>query len=318
MRRPNTVAAVAATAVALCAALVPAAPAQDPPRPAEAGSTELLVCAPGYPGTAKQAQAVMDELAKQLTARAGWQPGRLTARYVATEKEGLEALKKRPAWILTTTEFYCKHHQAIDGTVIAATQLTHPADAQLKSGVSERFTVLVPEGAKAKDPAAALKGRKLWGTRLLDAAFLSRVAFRGELMLHELCDVQRQKRTLRAVKKATASPDDSALLLSGEEGRLLEEPALAPRLKGWAQLVQSHPVPSAPVLALRNPKESAPATGRLEQFQKALYALNSTEEGKALCTKMRMLGFVKPDAGAYAAAAKRYHAKKQDDVAKDD
>jgi hypothetical protein len=308
MRRPNTVAAVAAAA--LCAGLAPAAPAQDPPRPGEVGPTELLVCAPGYPGSAKQAQSIMDELAKQLTARAGWQPGRLTARYVATEKEGLEALKKRPAWLLTTTEFYCKHHQAIDGTVIAATQL--------KSGTTERFALLVPEGTPAKDPAAALRGRKLYGTRLLDPAFASRVALQNALPLPELCDVQREKRTLRAVKKAAVAPGESALWLSEEERALLATPRLKEKLAGWSVLRESEAVPSAPVLALKNRAESAPATARLEQFQKALYGLNSTEAGKALCTKMRMLGFVKPDAGAYAAAAKRYHAKKQDDVAKDD
>jgi len=80
-------------------------------------------------------------------------------------------------------------------------------------------------------------------------------------------------------------------------------------------LRESEPVPSAPVLALKDRNESAPATGRLKQFKQALYTLNTTEEGKALCTKMRMLGFAKPDPAKYAAAVTLYHPKPD---AKDD
>ncbi len=283
--------------------LVPASPAraQEPTPLTHVGPTELLVCAPGRPGTAKQAQAIMDELAKQLTARAGWQPGRLTARYVATEKEGLEAIAKRPAWLLTTTEFYCKHVKAIDGELIAATQL--------KEGMGERFTLLVPATTSTDDASAALRGRALYGTRLLDPVFATRVALRNTLSLEELCDVQRQKRTLRAVKKATAEPATSALWLSHAEHALLQTPRHTQRLADWKPLLVTQPVPSAPLLALNGRANGGPDDIRVPQLKQALYALNSTDEGKALCTKMHMLGFAKPDAATYAAAVQLYHPK---------
>lgn len=312
MIRPLAAAGLAAAA-ALAGA--PSSPAQEPTPLSHVGPSELLVCAPGYPGTPKQAQAIMDELAKQITRRALWQPGRLTARYVPTEVEGLEAIKQRPAWLLTTTEFYCKHVKAIDGEVIAATQL--------KGGASERFALMLPADTPSNDLFSILKGRTLWGTRLLDPQFVERVGLIDLLPIRSLCDVQRQQRTLRAVKEATRAPATSALWLSDAERELLATPAQQAKLEGWSVVRETDPIPSAPVIALHDRRVSGAAPARLDAFKQALYSLNSTDEGKALCAQMRMRGFITPDTAKYDAAVQRYHpeqktTKQTDDGAKDD
>lgn len=270
---------------------------------------ELLVCAPGYPGTTKQAQAVMDTLVSQLAARAGWPAGRLRARYIARESDGISAIGRRPALLLTTTEFYAKHAKLIGGEIVAATRLA--------SGTEERFTVMVPRDGKRDDAAAGLKGRTLYGTRLLDVTFASRVATRNQLDLAKLSDVQRQKRTLRAVKKATAAPATSALWLSSAECHLLEQPAQKERLAGWVTLFRTEPIPSAPVLALGKTPGAPADPALVKTIQAALMNLASTDEGKALCTRMRIRGFAKPDNARYAAVVKAYHAAPDDDDAKD-
>src|SRR5262245_61629184 len=70
----------------------------------------LVICAPGYPGTTKEAQPSMDKLATAVSAAAGWPSARLAAVYYETEEAGVARLKaKTPALALIPLPFYLAH-----------------------------------------------------------------------------------------------------------------------------------------------------------------------------------------------------------------
>ncbi len=61
------------------------------PSPASANGLEIVICAPGYPGSTAEAQPAMDGLAAAITAAAGWDDGAVQAVYFETEEGGLAA-----------------------------------------------------------------------------------------------------------------------------------------------------------------------------------------------------------------------------------
>jgi hypothetical protein len=285
-----------------CVALATGGAAQDsepsPPPARDDASVELLVCAPGFPGTPEQAKATMDALAVAITRGAGWPEGRVRARYVTAEAEGVSALKtRRPALLLATLPFYCKHHALVRGELVAASLLAGKA--------TEAFRIVAPP-AFPGEGLAALRGRRLTGTRLEDPDFLTRLVFAGTLDARRDLTLVDGKRTLRALKLAGDAAAD-ALLLSDEERRLLQTPELKPRLEGWRTLFESEPLPSAPVVALGTAPAATPDATLVAAVRRALLALHGSDEGRKLCERLRVTGFGPADPTAYAAAVKRYH-----------
>jgi hypothetical protein len=69
----------------------------------------LVICAPGYPGTTKEAQPSMDALAAAVSKAAGWPAGRIAAEYHETEAGGVVRLKtKSPTLALVPLPFFSR------------------------------------------------------------------------------------------------------------------------------------------------------------------------------------------------------------------
>src|SRR5256885_11140270 len=74
----------------------------------------LVVCAPGYPGTAGEAQPSMDALARALAAEAKLPPSSLSAVYEETEAAGMRRLAQKDAsLLLSTLPFHLTHEQEL-------------------------------------------------------------------------------------------------------------------------------------------------------------------------------------------------------------
>jgi hypothetical protein len=72
-------------------------------------ATALVVCAPGYPGSAAEAQPAMDALARELSSASGVV---LTASYEETAEGGLKQLAKPDAGLLLATlPFFLEHER---------------------------------------------------------------------------------------------------------------------------------------------------------------------------------------------------------------
>src|SRR5689334_2966686 len=87
----------------------------------------LVICAPGYPGTTKEAQPSVDVLAGAVSHAAGWPPARLAAEYFESENEGIARLKAAtPSFAMVPLPFYLAHAKAL--------KLTAKAQAVEKNG----------------------------------------------------------------------------------------------------------------------------------------------------------------------------------------
>src|SRR5262245_9364296 len=82
-----------------------AAPAAPPPM-------ALVICAPGYPGTTKEAQPSMDVLAGALAKSSGLPPSRVTAEYHETEAAGTARLKSSAPMVALVPLPYFLSHEA--------------------------------------------------------------------------------------------------------------------------------------------------------------------------------------------------------------
>src|SRR2546421_11041413 len=77
-------------------------------------ATTLVVCAPGYPGTAGEAQPAMDALARALAAEAKLPPSSLSVVYEETEAAGMRRLARQDAsLLLSTLPFHLTHEQEL-------------------------------------------------------------------------------------------------------------------------------------------------------------------------------------------------------------
>ncbi len=84
------------------------------PAPSSGGPDLLVFCAPGYPGTAEEAQPTLDTLAAGIAEAAGWEPGSLEAVYDRDGKAGLERLREPRASIaMVSLPFYVEHRREL-------------------------------------------------------------------------------------------------------------------------------------------------------------------------------------------------------------
>lgn len=83
--------------------------------PASANSFEIVICAPGYPGSTAEAQPAMDGLAAAITAAAGWDDGAVEAVYFENEEDGLAGLQAPDTGLaMVTLPFYLEHRVKLD------------------------------------------------------------------------------------------------------------------------------------------------------------------------------------------------------------
>src|SRR5258706_14132782 len=107
-------------------------------------------CAPGYPGTTKEAEASMDRLASAVSQAAGWPPARLAASYDETEEAGIARLKAPgPSFAMVPLPFYLVHASEL--------KLTARAQAVEKDGTPATSWTLVAKKGRVTS-AAALSG----------------------------------------------------------------------------------------------------------------------------------------------------------------
>jgi hypothetical protein len=146
-------------------AALPAAVGAAPP---VSGTTALVICAPGYPGSTAEAASVMDAFTEVVAAAAGTPRGTLSAEYHETEAGGLERLARTDAGLLfAPLPFFLAHE--------ADLHLVARAQAVLQGGdASEEYSLVAGKGT-ASGPAA-LAGWEILSAVLRRAAAREKVA----------------------------------------------------------------------------------------------------------------------------------------------
>jgi hypothetical protein len=246
----------------------------------------LVVCAPGYPGSTKEAQPAMDAFAAVAGEAAGWPKGELTAVYFETEAAGVERLSKDDAALaLVPLPFYLRHREAL--------RLAPRAQAVMAGGQASEPWSLVAGKGKVMSPAALdgfellslagyvprfVRGPALgeWG----ELPFGLRITFSGTV--------------LSGLRRAAAG-EKVVLLLDGPQAAAMTSLPFAANLE---VVVRSAPLP---VSVLCMVARRLPAA-RSASLLKALLHLGNSEADAAALAGLRLAGFVAVDEKALAAA----------------
>jgi ABC-type phosphate/phosphonate transport system substrate-binding protein len=268
-------------AIVLCSAMAVAA-ATSP--------VTLVICAPGYPGTTKEAQPSMDVLAAAASKAAGWPPARVAAEYHEAEDAGVARLKAAtPSVAMVPLPFFLAHQKEL--------KLTAHAQAVEKDGSANVTWTLVAKKGRVRGPAS-LSGFTIVSLASYAPDFIRNVALAkwGELPANVTFAESGQ--ILSALKKS-ANGDDVAVLLDVAQTKSLPTLPFA----GDLEIVATSPPVPGIVLCTVGTSVGPTALGQLTA---GLLKLNQSPEGAAALDAVRLAKFVPLDSKGLAAARASY------------
>ena len=278
--RPFVV-ALAVLAALVLAPLATAAPAASP--------EALVVCAPGSPGTAEEAQPAMDAFARALAARAGLPAGSLVATYAASEEAGVARLRRPDAALaLVSLPFFLRHEKAL--------RLEARLEPVQQGGApSERWSLVAKKGAVSSPSSLA-------GGTILSSAGYAPEFVRGAALgawgkLPPSVHIVQSTAVLSALRRA-ASRERVAVLLDGGQSAALATLPFAGELE---VVTQSPPLPAGILATVAGRVPAA----RWAKLGPAFEALPSEPAGAEALAGIRMARFLPVDEPALAAARKR-------------
>jgi len=250
----------------------------------------LVICAPGYPGTTKEAQPSMDTLAAAAAKAAGWEPVRLAAEYHETEDAGVARLKEKlPMLAMVPLPFYLAHASAL--------KLTARAQAVEKDGKPAVTWTLVAKKGRVTS-AASLSGFDIVSLAAYAPDFVRNVALAKWGKLPADVTFTPTGQVLSALRKA-ANGDNVAVLLDVAQAASLPTLPFAADLEVVAT---SPPLPGVLVCTVGS-TVGPTASGQLTS---GLLKLHQTPAGVAALDAVRLAKFVALDGKALAAARASY------------
>jgi hypothetical protein len=250
----------------------------------------LVICAPGYPGTTKEAQPSMDVLAGAVSKASDWPAGRFAAEYYETEGAGITRLKaKAPVLAMVPLPFYLSHANDL--------KLTPRAQAVEKDGSALVTWTLVAKKGRVTS-AAALSGFTVVSLAAYAPDFIRNVALAKWGKLPADVTFTATGQILSALRKA-ASGDNVAVLLDASQAASL------PTLPFAAELEIVATSPPVPGIVVCNVGTTV-AAAESGQLVAGMVKLNETPDGLAALDGVHLAKFVKLDTKALAAARAAY------------
>lgn len=250
----------------------------------------LVICAPGYPGSTKEAQPSMDTLASAVSAAAGSPALSVAAEYYEAEDAGVARLKAaQTSLALVPLPFYLSHAKSL--------KLTPAAQAVEKDGLpAVSWTLVAKKGrvASSKD----LSGFTIVSLAGYAPGFIKNVALKSWGELPADVTFQAEGQVLSALRKA-ANGDKLAVLLDATQAASLQTLPFAGEL---SVVTTSPPVPGIVVCTVGTTAPSTAAT----RLVKALLKLDRLPDGRAALDAVRLSKFVAMDQKALAAARTSY------------
>ena len=250
----------------------------------------LVICAPGYPGTTKEAQPSMDVLAGAVSKATGWAPSRLTAEYYETEDAGIARLKsKAPSFAMVPLPFYLSHASDL--------KLTARAQVVEKGGQPLVSWALVAKKGRVTS-ASSLSGFTVVSLAAYNPDFIRTVALAKWGKLPADVTYTATGQILSALRKAASGENVLALLDAAQTASL-------PTLPFAAELEVVTTSPPVPGIVVCTVGTSVGPTAT-KQFVTGVLKMNETPEGQSALDAVRMARFVPLDAKALDAARAAY------------
>jgi len=250
----------------------------------------IVICAPGYPGTSKEAQPSMDILAGAVSRSAGWPAARVTAEYYESEDAGVARLKKTaPLLAIVPLPFYLAHAGDL--------KLTPRAQAVEKDSTASVTWSLIAKKGRVTGPSS-LSGFKIVSLAAYAPDFVRNVALGNWGKLPADVTFSATGQILSALRNA-ANGESVAVLLDASQAASLKTLPFANELETVAT---SPPVPGFVVCSVGASSESAATS----QLIAGMVKLNETPDGAQALDAVRLSRFVPLDGEGIAAARSAY------------
>jgi len=237
-------------------------------RPAFAAVDELLLCLPGFPGTAAQAQPYIDKMLRHLEQKLDKPAGSITGVYLSDEVEADKAItQKKPSVALVGASILASRHKALGMKVIAKVEV---------SGRSEEvYSVVVKKGAIAS--LSDLAGKRVSGVVVNDEKFVVNVLLDRKVPMGSLV-LSSQKRPLKSIRDVARGDVDAAIVDQAAVAAMKEIPEAA----GLIVLHTAKAVPAPAVVVMGSGTADAAA------LTKALVGMCGQTDGAELCKTLTL------------------------------
>ncbi len=250
----------------------------------------LVICAPGYPGTTKEAQPSMDALASAVSQAAGWSPERFAAEYYETEDAGMARLRSSPPSLaMVPLPFFLLH--------AADLKLTARAQAIEKGGTPAVTWSLVAKKGRVTS-ASSLSGFNVVSLAAYAPEFIRNVALGPWGKLPPDVTFTATGQVLSALKRC-ASGDNVAVLLDASQTASL---ATLPFANELTVVATSPPVPGIVVCTVG----ATVGPTVTKQLLAGLLKTHQTPDGLQSLEAVRLAKFVPLDSKGLAAARASY------------
>jgi hypothetical protein len=241
----------------------------------------LVVCSPGSPGNAAQAQPTMDSFARAATLSAGWPEGSLGALYFETAEGGLDRLSRPDAVLaLVPPAFLARYGKALG--------LKPRMEAVMESGRPETWSLAARKGRVASP--FSLKGWEITGAPGFAPDFV-RAEFRekwGELPAETR--ISYTPRILTALRRASGGEDVAVLMDSAQTAALSTLPFAGDLEIIWS----SKPMPGAILCTVGSRLPAAQA----DALVRGLAELSNREGGTEVLKSLRLSRFAVLEPGS--------------------
>lgn len=244
----------------------------------------LVVCAPGYPGTSRQAEPTLRALAGALAAAGAWSGDTVQTAFCESPEEGVRQVRApTSAAALVSLPFYLAHAEQLGLRAVAIPVTSVGARAPW---------VLVAARGRVRRPAD-LAGWTLASRAGYAPDVVETLIARAWGRLPDGVRVTFTPRSLSALRRSAAG-DSVAVLLDGEEAAALKALPFADRL---GEVFRSDPLPLS-VLAMVERNRAADTEASWDRdVVEPLLRLHRSPGGAAVLKEMRIDHFERLSAG---------------------
>jgi len=235
----------------------------------------LVFCAPGYPGTAGDAQPLVDRFASAAAAISDWPQGSLAAVYDPTEEGGLAKLKDA-ALAFVPYPFYVEHAAQLHLTPLVQADV---ADI----GTEQRWTLVAKAGRVSG--ADAMAGYTILSVAGYARDFVLHSALSGWVLPPDV-KIEPSGQILSALRRVAAGEPVAALLDQTQAAALASLP-FAAELK---TVRESALLPVAFIVAV----DARLQRDRVHALQAGLLKMGQAPGSADSLEPLRLKGFVLP------------------------
>ncbi len=245
----------------------------------------LVFCAPGYPGSADDAQPLLDQFASALVTASGWPAGSLAAVYDPTEEGGVAKLSSADAALaFVPYPFFVEHAAQLHLTPLVQADV---ADV----GPQQRWT-LVAKSGRVTGPAS-MAGYTILSVAGYAPDFVRHSALESWALPPDV-KIEATGQILSALRRVAAGEPVAALLDQTQAAALPSLP-FATELKA---VMQSPELPIAIIAVV----DSRVAAGRARALQAGLLKMGHVSGSADSLGPLRLHGFVLPKLPSNTAA----------------